>query len=100
MKIRPLHNGIIFKFEDEIDRNAKSGFKDTSDGGIYLGVDMDRSTKRPRWGVVVSVGTGVIDDGIKPGARICIEALMWTNETVISGESIWKTDEDQVLLVA
>lgn len=100
MNIRPIRDGIIFQFEDEIDRTAKSGFKNKTESGIVLGVNMDDSTKTPRWGKVVFVGNDVVDKDIVPGSRICIEPMMWTNEVVIEGVSYWKTDESKVLLAA
>lgn len=100
MNIRPLHNSILFRFEEEIERGSHTtGFKDKTEGGIYLGVSHERSTSSPRWGTVVSVGNSVKDADIQPGVRICIEALQWTNEVRTGGESFWRTDEDKVLLV-
>ena len=100
MNIRPLHNSIIFEFEDAIERGAHTtGFKDQTESGLYLGVSHERSTGSPRWGKVLAVGNSVKDKDIQPGVRICIEALQWTNEVRTEGVSFWRTDEEKVLLV-
>ena len=100
MNIRPLHDSIIFKFEEDIDRNRNSTFKEKSDAGIITFADRDKATTQGRWGIVVAVGNSVKDTDIIPGARICIEPLKWTSGAVISAnETIWKTDESNVLLV-
>lgn len=99
MKIRPLHNGILFQFEEEIDMNRNGAFKEKSDAGILTFANTDAATKQGRWGVVIAVGKSVLDSDIVPGARICIEPLKWTKGVSVSGDTYWKTDEDQVLAV-
>ncbi len=94
--LRPLRNGIIFQFEENIIKNKKFTFEEKTDWGFKLN-SFDESSKHPRWGIVVTVGNEVVDEGLVTGARILIEALKWTNGVEVEGETYWKTDEDHVL---
>lgn len=99
MNIRPLHNGILFQFEEETDASRNHAFKEVSDAGIITFADTDKATKMGRWGVVIAVGNSVTDTDVVPGARICIEPLQWTKGVTIEGDTYWKTDEEKVLAV-
>lgn len=92
MNITPLHDSIIFVFED--DTNNK-GFSQTTESGIvYKSFDYD--TKTPRWGTVLKVGPDV--KFVNVGDRILIESLRWTEGHKIDDElTIWRTTEESVI---
>lgn len=94
MNIQPLHNTILFSFEDE----TKNGFfieKHTSGLIVDLGRNHKQSADYCRSGVVKSVGPTV--KTVKVGDRITIKALMWTTKNVVDGQDIWMTEEKHVV---
>lgn len=96
MKIRAIHNGIIFQFIDRV--TAKGEFEEQkSQGGIVIMGDFDKSAKYPRWGKVVSTGPNCSKELAKPGCEVLIENLKWTPGAKVENQTVWKTDEDQVL---
>lgn len=97
MQIRPLHDGIIFRFNDATvshDGAQKRQFKESTDWGFEFS-NTDDTTQNPRWGTVVSIGPDVKE--VKAGDSVLITALKWTNAFELNGDRHWKTDEDQVL---
>ena len=96
-KIKAISNHIIFQFEDEMTKHmGVRQFKDTTDWGFEIAIS-DESVQKPRWGKVIAIGPKC-DKHIKPGSRILIDALKWTNDIQVDGESYWRTDSDNVLL--
>jgi co-chaperonin GroES (HSP10) len=98
-KLKTLHTNLLFRFEDELvtSRGIKQ-FKQTTEWGFQLGASMDSNTKSPRWGIVVAVGEK-IDSDIKPGMRVLVEALKWTEGVSYGSETVWLTNQDYVLAV-
>lgn len=98
-KLKTLHTNVLFKFEDElITAQGIKQFKEKTDWGFQLRAQVDSSTKSPRWGIVQAVGERVQDD-IKPGQRVLIEALKWTEAVSYDAETVWLTGQDYVLVV-
>lgn len=90
--IKALHDSIIFIFDDVV-RNGQ--FMDKTASGIYLGFVKEETVKAARPGVVQAVGPKVRN--VKPGDRILIDALMWSDAYVIDGVKYWNTAEDKVI---
>jgi co-chaperonin GroES (HSP10) len=97
--LRALHDGIVFQFEEKVTKSKKGTFEEETEWGFKLNNDFDESARNARWGIIVSVGPDIIDEGLVPGARIFIEALAWTNGVEIGDETYWKTDESKVLAI-
>jgi len=100
MPLRAIKNHIIFQFEDSIVHKSDQGknrsqFSEKTDWGFEIS-NFDEGTKKPRWGIVTSVGSEVEED-IHVGSRILIDALQWTEAVKFEGESYWRTDESKVL---
>lgn len=99
--LKAIRNAIIFQFEREVVRKSDNGtdrtqFRDKTDWGFQLD-SYDESTKVPQWGIVLSVGSDV--QNVEVGDRILIEALQWTHGVETDEGTVWKTDEDQVMVV-
>ena len=100
-KLRAIKNHILFQFEDNIVRRSdgysqtRSQFSETTDWGFEIS-SYDEGTKKPRWGVVTSVGPDVLAD-IKVGSRILIEPLQWSEAIKYNNISYWRTDESKVM---
>lgn len=105
MKIKAYRNRIRFVFED-VDFTRVDGhscFKYTTEAGIVYR-DFNQSANDPMWGTVVDVGEGVEEEtGIRPGAKILIEALGWSNKIsdpeAEDGTPMWFTEPDKVMCV-
>ena len=94
MNITPLHDSILFSFEEEVN---KVGFNQQSASGIvYKSFDFD--TKTPRWGIALKVGPSV--KVVKEGDRILIDSLRWTEGHEIEGVKFWRTTEGDVIGVS
>ena len=93
MKITALHDNIIFTFNDD---NDGKGFDNISEGGIYFR-SFDHDSKTSRWGTVLVIGPDVTET--KPGDKILIENLKWTEGHDVDGLKIWMTNEKSVMLV-
>lgn len=92
MKLKPLHNSILFVFFDD---TAGVGFISKTRSGILM-TNQDMSLQTiPRWGRVVAVGPEV--ETVKSGQYILIEPLMWTMGFEYDEVKIWKTDESKVM---
>lgn len=99
--LRCLRNDILFQFEEEstyfTDKKIRQkGFKEVTDWGLII-VNPNTNAKQPRWGIVVVAGPECNPDDIKPGRRILIENLMWTNAIEYDKQEYWKTNEDKVI---
>jgi hypothetical protein len=98
---RAITDGIIFRFEEQIKTGMQSGtFKEQTEWGFDLGANFDSTSKKSRWCIVVSNGPDIKDPDIKPGARIFVEALKWTNVFYHNNIQYWKTDESCVMLIS
>lgn len=96
MNIRAIHDQILFQFVDRV--NSKGQFEEAkSHGGIILMGGFDDSAKQPRWAKIVSIGPLVSKFLGVPGVEILIENLKWTAGQKLEGQTLWKTDESQVL---
>ena len=97
-KLRPLHDQILFRFEERIVTNDQGikMFETTSNAGIVVMGNIDESTKAAKWGKVIAIGNSVTQ--VEVGDRILIEPLMWTEGIKIEyEETFWKTDETKVI---
>lgn len=96
--LRPIHNHIVFQFEQTKTKHMGiTQFQEKTDWGFEFANTND-SLETGRWVRVAFVGHEVPEE-IKPGMRVCIEKLMWSNEFEFEGELYWRTDYDQVLLI-
>lgn len=96
--LRPIHNHIIFQFEEEKTKHmGVSQFEEKTDWGFKFANTTD-TLETGRWARVTHVGHEVPDE-IQPGMRVCVEKLMWTNDFMFEGESYWRTDSDNILLI-
>jgi len=99
-KIKAIRNHVIFKFEDSIAKKSDHGstrrqFEEVTDWGFEMS-SYDDGAKKPRWGIVVSVGHEVTCD-VHVGSRILIEALQWTEAMEVEGVPYWRTDDYQIM---
>lgn len=95
-KLRALGSTILFTFLDDTG-GAKGRFSERTKGQIIIPVLDSAQHKTARWGKVVSVGPNVV--GVSPGEFILIQALQWTRAAEFDGEKIWKTNDEQVIVV-
>jgi co-chaperonin GroES (HSP10) len=96
MTLKPLKNRFIFKFLDSI--NNKGQFdKGTTETGIILQASFDDSAKESRWVKIDTVGTecGLVETG----DIVLLPALRWTAGVKFEDDKVWKSDEDQAVVV-
>lgn len=94
MKLTPIKNTFIFKFQEAI--NNKGQFeKNTTETGIILQASFDDSAKESRWVVVSEVGRECSD--VRAGDVVLLPALRWTAGSKFDDETIWKSDEMQAV---
>jgi len=93
MKIRPLHDRVIVRREEE---------ERTSPGGIVI---PDNATEKPIQGRIVSVGKGKILDGgdvrpldVKVGDRVLFGKYSGT-EVKLNGEELLVMREEDIMAV-
>ena len=93
MKVRPLHDKILVKRVEEVDRTK---------GGIYI---PDSAKEKPAEGEVIAVGSGRIDKqgkvrplDVKVGDSILFQKYGGT-EVKIGGEEYLIMDEDSVMAI-
>ena len=93
MKLRPLHDRVIVKRQEEERR---------SPGGIVI---PDTAKEKPIQGEVIAVGNGkVLDDGrlrpldVRPGDRILFGKYSGT-EVKVDGEELLVLREDDIMAV-
>lgn len=93
MKVRPLHDKILVKRVEELDRTK---------GGIYI---PDSAKEKPAEGEVIAVGSGRIDKqgkvrplDVKVGDRILFQKYGGT-EVKIGGDEYLIMDEDSVMAI-
>lgn len=99
-ELEPIENHIIFQFVDEVDRNKRSAFKEQTEWGFQLGVSLDETTKKARWGVIIGLGPEAKEDGFEVGQMVLIEALMWTRICEYKGVEFSRTDSNNILAIA
>ena len=94
MALTPLHDSILFVFDDEI---SGGGFNNkTASGIVYKSIATDMDTCR--WATVLAVGKDVKE--IVPKDNILIENLKWTEGCKMpDGSKVWRTDEKSVMCV-
>lgn len=94
--LKPIGSNIFFKFHD---KTHNGHFVETHSSGIILDAGQNHaySTRYSRTGDVVAVGPEVKD--IKPGDKIVIKTLMWTDHSFDLGNEgrAWMTNERHVL---
>jgi len=99
MKIRAIRNHIVFTFVDEVTSNGL--FREITESGIDLCVisnsNANQTVGKPRWGIVAFVGPEVQWELRKPGTKILIEPLKWSNRFEFDGITLWRTDSDKVM---
>jgi len=98
-ELEPIDNHILFQFIDEIDRNKRSAFKEQTEWGFQLGVSIDKTSRKARWGVIIGMGPDAEDDGFEVGQMVLIDALRWTRICEYKGIEFSRTDSDQILAV-
>lgn len=96
MTLKPIKNTFIFKFQDSI--NAKGQFnKSTTEAGIVLQSSFDDSAKESRWVKIDTVGPEC--KTLKAGDTALLPALRWTSGVKFEDEKVWKSDENQAVVV-
>lgn len=96
MTLKPIKNTFIFKFLDTI--NAKGQFdKSTTESGILLQSSFDDSAKESRWVKIDTVGPECTS--LQPGDVVLLPALRWTSGVKFGDEKVWKSDEQQAVVV-
>lgn len=96
MKLKPIKNTFIFKFQDAI--NSKGQFeKDTTETGIILQSSFDDSAKESRWVRVMEVGPECSD--VCKNAVVLLPALRWTSGVKFEDQKVWKSDEQQAVAI-
>lgn len=93
--VHPINGNIMFRFLDE-SGGGKGKFNDRATASGIIIAQTDMQQKLPRWGEVLAVGP---EATVKPGDYILVEGLMWTFGTEIDGQKMWKTDEEQIIVV-
>lgn len=92
--VRPIENGIIFKFLEGISNKA---FDNRTSWGFEIR-DRVNDAKRPRWAIVERIGPKVTQ--VSEGDYILIENLQWTNALEYKNDKFWKTNESKVIMVS
>ena len=95
--LQPLNKDILFIFTDKVKNGT---FKESTDWGLEMVENHDRTAKQGRWGKVVAVGPNVDREEVPPSGWIFIEPLMWSRGATIDGIKIWKTDASKVMLIS
>lgn len=97
-ELEPVANHILFQFEDEIDRNRRSTFKETTDWGFEMKGSVEETTSYGRWAIIIGLGPEVMED-LRIGQKILIEKLMWTKTVDYNGLKFARTDDSHVIAV-
>lgn len=99
MKLRALHNHIIFQFVDEVDAKGQfvPKYDKVSGTSLILRSHYDDSAKSPRWVNIVALGPDCTDEVSRPGIQLLVDALKWTRGAKFNGQTYWRTDETQIL---
>lgn len=95
--IKPLGNNIIFKFLYDTDSDTGM-FQDQTESGIQILKNHEDTTKSPRWGKIVALGSEVTDISLTD--YILIEPLMWTDSVTHDGSKYWSTNIDKIMCVS
>lgn len=96
MKLTPIKNTFIFKFIDSI--NNKGQFnKEATATGIILQSSFDDSAKESRWVKIDTVGPKC--ESLQAGDTVLLPALRWTAASNFEDEKVWKSDEEQAVVV-
>jgi len=95
--LQPLNKDILFIFTDAVKNKL---FQETTDWGLKIIEDQDRSAKRGRWAKIVAVGPDVDREEIPPSGYIYVEPLMWSVGFSHENVKVWKTDASKVMLVS
>lgn len=96
MEIRAIRNHILFQFIDRV--TARGEFEEEkTKSGIIINSHFDTSAKTSRWARIVSLGPDCSNYLRELGCEILIENLKWTKGVPFSGQTVWKTDENQIL---
>jgi hypothetical protein len=96
--LKPIRNHILFQFEEKQTKHMGiAQFKEETDWGFEY-ANTTEGMETGRWVTVTHVGHEV-PDYIKPGMRVCVDKLKWTNDFEFEGEKYWRTDSDCILLI-
>lgn len=99
MKLRALHDSVVFQFIDELaTKNGVPQFLDKTDWGFIIGANIDNGLNKPRLVNVIAVGPDV-DEEIKPGMRVLVEPLKWTTGVPFEGQLYWRTINEHILAI-
>lgn len=93
--IEVIGTNVVFQFLDEIG-GPKRMFTDRKSAGGIIVTAQRAEQREPRWGVALAVGP---DSVVTPGEYILIEGSMWTRDTRVAGESVWKTEDQHIMAV-
>lgn len=98
MKYTPIDNDILFQFTDHV--TSLGFFREKTAGGIILAqsqLTAAQNSSHHKTAIVKSVGPKCVD--IKEGMLVIIEALKWTPQFEVEGNTLWKTTEEYVMAV-
>lgn len=96
MKLTPIKNTFIFKFQEAV--NNKGMFeKGTTETGIILQSSFDDSAKESRWVRITESGPDC--SAVCRNAVVLLPALRWTSGVKFDDRTVWKSDETQVVAI-
>ncbi len=103
MRLLPLGNKFTFKFIDNVIVRTDQGKRRTQFEekafGEFVVSSYDEGAKMPRWVTVIAAGPKITPEDFKPGDKILVEALKWSEAIEFYGDNIWYSDLTQVLAV-
>ena len=97
-ELEPIANHILFQFQEEIDRGRNSTFRNKTNWGFELPTQVDDTTKKPRWVIIIGLGPEVSDE-FHVGQRVLLDALKWTRQVEYKGLQFARTDPAHILAV-
>jgi len=101
MILKPLGIRFTFKFVDNVVVRTDLGkrrtqFEETTESGFTIS-SYDEGAKMPRWVIVQNVGPDVKE--FKPGDKVLVDALKWSEAVEFDSDTFWYSDETVVLAV-
>lgn len=98
MRLSPLRNHILFQFEDGTTNHMGARqFENSTEWGFQI-VRTDDSTQSARWVIITHTGPEC-EEYLKPGMRVLIDPLMWSEGFKVDGQEYWRTDDRRIALV-
>jgi len=96
-ELEPIANHILFQFVEETFKSQKGAFQNKTDWGFEVKVNIDDTTKSPRWVKIIGLGPDVKDLHI--GQVVLVEPLKWTRQSEYKGIEFARTDDRYILAI-